>query len=66
MNGREYGAKNGITIEESMKNARAFEAAGAQFSNVAGYGYGEAPFRYCPDYFPYPEQEEQKNTCCPT
>jgi len=58
MNGREYCARNALTIEESMENAKAFEAMGAQFINVAGYGYGEAPFRYCPDYFPYPEPEE--------
>ncbi|WP_294557644.1 FAD-dependent oxidoreductase [uncultured Mailhella sp.] len=58
MNGREYGAKGAITIEEAVENARAFEAMGAQFINVAGYGYGEAPFRYCPDYFPYPEPED--------
>ena len=58
MNGREYGAKNAITIEEAIENAKAFEKAGAQFINVAGYGYGEAPFRYCPDYFPYPEPED--------
>ncbi len=58
MNGREYGAKNGITIEEAMENAKAFQDAGAQFLNVAGYGYGTMPFRYCPDYFPYPEPEE--------
>ncbi|MCQ2444738.1 MAG: NAD(P)/FAD-dependent oxidoreductase, partial [Mailhella sp.] len=59
MNGREYCAPNGLTIEESIENAIAFEKMGAQFINVAGYGYGEAPFRYCPDYFPYPEPEEQ-------
>lgn len=59
MNGREYCASNGLTIEESVENARAFEAMGAQFINVAGYGYGEAPFRYCPDYFPYPEVEPE-------
>ncbi len=58
MNGREYGAKGGITIEIAMENAQAFEAMGAQYINVAGYGYGESPFRYCPDYFPYPEPED--------
>lgn len=58
INGREYGAKGGITIEEAMENAVAFESAGAAFINVAGYGYGEAPFRYCPDYFPYPEPDD--------
>ncbi len=58
MNGREYGARGAIVIEEAMENAKAFEAAGAQFINVAGYGYGEAPFRYCPDYFPYPEPDD--------
>ena len=58
LNGREYGAKNGITIEEAMENAIALEEAGAQYLNVAGYGYGTMPFRYCPDYFPYPEPED--------
>ncbi|AOP42411.2 NAD(P)/FAD-dependent oxidoreductase [Edwardsiella piscicida] len=58
INGREYGADGAITIEEAMENAAALEQAGAQFINVAGYGYGSAPFRYCPDYFPYPEPDD--------
>ncbi|ACR68263.1 NADH:flavin oxidoreductase [Edwardsiella ictaluri] len=58
INGREYGAQGAITIEEAMENAIALEQAGAQFINVAGYGYGSAPFRYCPDYFPYPEPDD--------
>ena len=31
--------------------------AGAQYISIAGYGYGPTPFRYCPDYFPYPEPD---------
>ncbi|AOV97590.1 NADH:flavin oxidoreductase [Edwardsiella hoshinae] len=58
INGREYGAAGAITITEAMENAVALEQAGAQFINVAGYGYGNAPFRYCPDYFPYPEPDD--------
>lgn len=58
INGREYGAEGAITLEEATENAVALEAAGARFINVAGYGYGEAPFRYCPDYFPYPEPDD--------
>lgn len=58
INGQEFGAKGGITIEDAIETAKALEAAGAQYMNVAGYGYGPLPFRYCPDYFPYPEPEE--------
>ena len=55
MKGTVYCAENRLTNEKIVENARAFQAMGAQFINVAGYGYGESPFRYCPDYFPYPE-----------
>lgn len=58
LNGREFHpTKQGITAEQAAENARAFVAAGAQCISVAGYGYGPVPFRYCPDYFPYPEPE---------
>lgn len=58
INGQEWGAKGVITIEEAVENARVLEAAGADYINVSGYGLGPLPFRYCPDYFQYPEAEE--------
>lgn len=58
LNGREFHpTKQGITAEQAAENARAFVEAGAQYISIAGYGYGPAPFRYCPDYFPYPEPD---------
>lgn len=56
LNGREFHpTMQGITAEMAAENACAFVEAGAQCISVAGYGYGPTPFRYCPDYFPYPE-----------
>lgn len=58
LNGREFHpTKQGITAEQAAENARAFVEAGAQYISIAGYGYGPTPFRYCPDYFPYPEPD---------
>ena len=58
LNGREFHpTKQGITAEQAAENARAFVEAGAQYISVAGYGYGPTPFRYCPDYFAYPEPD---------
>lgn len=59
LNGREFHpTKVGITPEWAADNAKAFVEAGAQYISVAGYGYGPTPFRYCPDYFAYPEPDE--------
>lgn len=60
INGEEFGALNGgcMTIEESKQIAQIFEAAGACYISVSGYGYGPLPMTYVPDYFPYPEPEE--------
>ena len=58
LNGREFHpTKQGITAEQAAENARAFVEAGAQYISIAGYGYGPTPFRYCPDYFPYPDPD---------
>lgn len=59
LNGREYHpTMKGITPEDAAENAKAFVEAGAQYISVAGYGYGPTPFRYCPDYFAYPDPYE--------
>lgn len=58
MNGQEWGAKNVMTIEESTAIAKYLESVGFQYISVSGYGFGKMPFRYCPDYFPYPTPEE--------
>ncbi len=58
INGREWGAKNTQTVEEAVQTAKILEAAGADYVSVSGYGFGSLPFRYLPDYWPYPEPEE--------
>lgn len=58
INGQEFHPHlTGITPEIAVENARALEAAGAQYISVSMYGYGPLSFRYCPDYFPYPDPE---------
>lgn len=58
INGQEFHpTMKGITPEIAVENAKALEAAGAQYISVSMYGYGPLSFRYCPDYFPYPEPE---------
>lgn len=58
MNGQEWGSGKGMTIEEAVAVAKRFEAAGVRYISVSGYGFGPLPFRYLPDYWPYPEPEE--------
>lgn len=58
MNGSEWGAKGDLTIDEAVQAACIFEKAGVNYISVSGYGYGPLPFRYLPDYWPYPEPEE--------
>ncbi len=58
MNGREWGHENALTIEECVEFAKMFEAEGINYLNISGYGYGDNPFRYLPDYWPYPEPDE--------
>ena len=58
INGQEFHpSMTGITPKIAVENARALEAAGAQYISVSMYGYGPLSFRYCPDYFPYPDPE---------
>ncbi len=58
INGQEFHpTMAGITPQIAVENARALEAAGAQYISVSMYGYGPLSFRYCPDYFPYPDPE---------
>lgn len=58
LNGREWGANGAQTIEEAVEAARIFENEGVNYISVSGYGFGPIPFRYLPDYWPYPEPEE--------
>lgn len=46
-----------ITPQIAVENAKALESYGYQYISVSGYGYGPLPFRYVPDYFPYPDPE---------
>ena len=46
-----------ITPALAVENAKALESYGYQYISVTGYGYGPLPFRYVPDYFPYPDPE---------
>ncbi len=59
INGQEWSplVSGGITPELAVENAKALESYGYQYISVSGYGYGKLPFRYCPDYFPYPDPE---------
>lgn len=58
INGQEWGAPGAVTPDIAAQTARYLEAAGVNYISVNGYGYGPLPFKYCPDYFPYPEPEE--------
>lgn len=60
INGQEWSplAPGAITPALAVENAKALESYGYQYISVSGYGYGKLPFRYCPDYFPYPDPED--------
>lgn len=58
LNGREWGNENALTVEECVEFAQIFEAEGINYLSISGYGYGENPFRYLPDYWTYPEPDE--------
>ncbi len=58
INGQEFHPnKRVLTISEATENAVALEKAGADYISISGYGFGPLYFRYCPDYFSYPEPE---------
>jgi 2,4-dienoyl-CoA reductase-like NADH-dependent reductase (Old Yellow Enzyme family)/thioredoxin reductase len=58
INGQEFHPhRRVLTIADATENAVALEKAGADYVSVSGYGFGPLYFRYCPDYFPYPEPE---------
>jgi len=50
MNGREWGDPDGTTNEEAIEFAKMFEAAGANYLQVSGYGYGPFWMAAFPDY----------------
>ena len=58
INGEEFGAKGGMTLEESKEIAKILEKKGVCYISVSGYGFGPLPMTYLPDYFPYPEPED--------
>ena len=55
MNGREWGHGLATTAEEAQDFARRFEAAGADYLQVSGYGYGPWALAAIPDLTRYPE-----------
>ena len=57
MNGQEFGHPDGTTMEESAEFAKLYEAAGADYISVTGYGYGDCPFQYAADYWQYPKAD---------
>ena len=58
MNAREWGPDTAITVEEGVEFARMFEAAGADFIQSSGYGYGIYDHCALPDLVLYPEIPE--------
>ena len=58
INGQEWSPDRvGIKPKDAAETARSLQKGGAQYVSVAGYGYGPLSFRYCPDYFEYPDPE---------
>jgi 2,4-dienoyl-CoA reductase (NADPH2) len=55
MNGVEYGAEGGITLQESPQIAKMLESAGADYISVAGDGYGAYSRFSLPEQLFYPE-----------
>jgi len=45
----EWGLKDGITVEEGQRIGKLFEAAGADFLDISGYGYGNFLWGYWGD-----------------
>lgn len=58
MNGQEWGAEGRLTPDVAARIAAKLAETGIDYLSVNGYGYGPNPFKYCPDYFPYPEPED--------
>ena len=48
-NGQEYGHPDAITIEEGVEIAKFYDAAGADYISVTGYGYGPVPMQFALD-----------------
>ncbi len=55
MNGAEFGINNGIRLEDSQGVARRLEAAGVDYIQVRGFGYGEYLDLNEPESIFYPE-----------
>lgn len=55
MNSREWGHPLGTTLEEGIRFAQMFEAAGADYLQVSAYGYGKFQLATIPDLVRYPE-----------
>lgn len=56
-NGQEWGHPDAITIEEGVEIAKCYEAAGADYISVTGYGYGAVPMQFALDYWMYPSPD---------
>ena len=57
-NGQEYGHPDAITIEEGVEIAKFYDAAGADYISVTGYGYGPVPMQFALDYWMYPSPDD--------
>lgn len=64
-NGQEYGHPDAITIEEGVEIAKAYDAAGADYISVTGYGYGPVPMQFALDYWMYPTPDEDMKQFLP-
>ena len=62
MNAQEWGPNTAITLDEGLAFAKMFEAAGADFIQSSGYGYGIYDHCALPDLVLYPEIPESAET----
>jgi 2,4-dienoyl-CoA reductase (NADPH2) len=59
MNGQEWGLKKGISQTDSNGFAKLFQAAGADYLHVSGYGYHDFLWSYWPEQLNFPEPTEE-------
>lgn len=64
-NGQEFGHPDAITIEEGVEIAKCYEAAGADYISVTGYGYGPVPMQFAVDYWMYPTADKDMKQFLP-
>ena len=64
-NGQEFCHPDAITIEEGVEIAKYYEAAGADYISVTGYGYGPVPMQFAVDYWQYPAADPEMKQFLP-